>query len=760
MDGETSTEDRAEHLFEGRSELVRALGLVRAKAARTFPGGAYEAWLRAGRELADAASPAVASSYLRHSPDCAALLGPLSALALARAMAPLAALAGGEAAAALARAAPKAARRLDASAFAEWLGVMRHVAALAPESLASMLGPIETLLAETDPRGLEAWAIEGIRAASGDPVRRRAFLSLRDPAAAAALARAGSDTTLSTLERRLRAYVIALWGAAPVIRKAEATSPDRPGRASFDRGLVSMPESFRGYSGEAGKAVFQAASAHIAAHLAFGGGKFPLGSLKPVQVALVSIVEDARVESLAMEAFPGLRRLWGPFHIADTAGAVTSPALMGRLSRALFEPSYDDPHDWVRKGREMFAAESANRCDPTASRRIGMLLGNDLGQMRLQFNARTYAPEPVYRDDNLGLWDFGDASPGVEAESIVESARFEQREDSDGQPNRKRESRESDPAEAIGRATSAVLEPEAGVPVARYPEWDHLIAQERPDWTTVLEYEPIPGRASVIDGLLERDGTLVRRVDALVRAAKVSRPSWRKRQAEGEQLDLDAAVSAVIDRRLGLTPDSRVYRRQERRTRDLSVLLLLDVSQSTNDIVPRVIRPVLEIEREAAALLAHAMARIGDQFAIRAFCSDRRSDVRYYRIKDFERTYDDGAKRLLAGLTGRFSTRIGAALRHAGSEHAGRRSYRRLLLVITDGEPSDLDVADRKYLVEDARRAVHGLAHAGIDVFCVGLDAGGDKYLTRIFDRRNVLRIDRIEKLPERLSMLYLRLTA
>ena len=119
-----------------------------------------------------------------------------------------------------------------------------------------------------------------------------------------------------------------------------------------------------------------------------------------------------------------------------------------------------------------------------------------------------------------------------------------------------------------------------------------------------------------------------------------------------------------------------------------------------------------------------------------------------------------GAQSYLAGLTGGLSTRIGAAMRHAGADLRTRLTHRRLLLVVTDGEPSDVDVTDRKYLVEDARKAVISLGNDGIDVFCVGLDSGGDSYLTRIFGRRNVVQIDRVERLPERLPMLYLRLTA
>jgi nitric oxide reductase activation protein len=158
--------------------------------------------------------------------------------------------------------------------------------------------------------------------------------------------------------------------------------------------------------------------------------------------------------------------------------------------------------------------------------------------------------------------------------------------------------------------------------------------------------------------------------------------------------------------------------------------------------------------------MGEAMMGLGDPFAIRAFCSNARQEVRYYHIKDFEAPYCQRSKSRLAGLRGGLSTRIGAALRHAGHELAQQQTFRRLLLIVTDGEPSDTDVSDRRYLVEDARKAVQSLAHEGIDVLCVGLDSGGDSYLTRIFGRRNVVQIDNVAALPEKLPMLYLRLTA
>jgi nitric oxide reductase NorD protein len=168
---------------------------------------------------------------------------------------------------------------------------------------------------------------------------------------------------------------------------------------------------------------------------------------------------------------------------------------------------------------------------------------------------------------------------------------------------------------------------------------------------------------------------------------------------------------------------------------------------------------VLTVERAATALLSGAMAGLGDPFAVHAFCSNGREEVRYYRVKDFGEAYSDRVRSRLAGLRGQLSTRLGAALRHAGTEVQARQTHRRLVLLVTDGEPSDIDVADKRYLVEDARKAVHDLSQKGIDVYCVGLDGGGESYLQRIFGRRNFMMINRVESLPEKLPLLYLRLT-
>ncbi len=735
-------------------------------AAQSFPEPYTAPWLRACRRIRGAGyGEAIVQAFERAAPACALKVGPEAALKLTETVSAVAIKAGRLAAETLCQVAPVAVDRLaaDHQRFRSWLSLMERFAVLAPESSVLVLQRTDMLLSTL--RGvaaLEAWLLAGVRTSGDDADKRLAFFSMESVDAERWLQREAGEVVFADQERRMKAYLAALFGVRVPVREPASNAPEASRRrAGFAPGLIRMPPTFPGFRGAQAEAIFRAALAHIGAHYRFGGPPIAVGKLKPVQLALVGIVEDARVEHLAMEEMPGLARLWLPFHIAQATGATNAPSLFARLARSLIDPHFHDPNAWVAKGQAMFFDNRARWGDPSLSRHMGNLLGNDLGQMRVQFNAKTYVVEPPYRDDGLGLWAPPEDEPPAEedqAEVILDSVRLQQTEDPEDVPDRERE--ETEHQEEANRASAATLDADQGVPVARYPEYDHLTGRERAEWTTVLEYLPPPGDAGGVGQILARRATQVAQLTALIRQAKVSRAQRQRRQAEGETLDLDAAIEATIDHRAGLTPDPGVYQTMARRHRDLSVLVLMDISQSTADRVIGSTQTVLETEREATVLLAHAMDQLGDPFAVAAFASNQRDDVRYIRVKDFCQPFDGAAQAALMGLKAGYSTRLGAALRHAGADLALQQTHRRLVLVITDGEPSDRDCPDPAYLVADARRAVQSLAHRGIDVFCVGLDGTGESYLHPIFGRRNVVQIDRIDRLPERLPMLYLRLTS
>ncbi|MEQ8346006.1 MAG: VWA domain-containing protein [Sneathiellaceae bacterium] len=651
-----------------------------------------------------------------------------------------------------------------ARALGPWLDGLLDLATAGAEPLAAVLQRLEMLLGTLDGPGFRHWVESGLAVAAQDRAKLRAFFALEDPLARQLLQRSALGDPLGKLERSLQIYLHALTEQPVRIRALPPPTADAPAqRAAFSGRLALLPESFERDEGRAGGAVYFAAAAHIAAHMTFTPGRLEPGGLKPVQLALVSLVEDARVEHLAMRRMPGLRRLWAPFHTARPDGARTMPSLLARLARALFDFDHPDPEPWVQKGRAMLQARLARLDDPLLARELGNLLGHDLGQMRIPTIARHHVVEPLYRDDNSGLWNIPPPEDAPEVEAIaIDTVRLEREERPDG-------GREDEPdlSPEAGKVRPAAAPPdEDGMPVAAYPEWDYRARIERPGWAIVRDARAPPAPAEAVRRAEEAYPALTRRIEALVRGARVGQPFRRKRQPDGEQLDLDAAVEATIAFRAGERPDQRVYQKVARRPRDLSLLLLLDGSRSTAD---RAAGPggvtgggpaIVSLERDAALVLARAMARLDDPLAIRSFDSNGREKVRIRRLKDFDEPFDRRAAARIAGLQPGLSTRLGAAIRHAGTELARRRSWRRLLVVVTDGEPSDIDQPDGRYLAEDARRAVHSLRGAGIDVFALGLDTGVTRAGREIFGRQHFLPIRDVADLPERLAMLYFRLLA
>ncbi|MEM9105520.1 MAG: VWA domain-containing protein [Pseudomonadota bacterium] len=723
-----------------------------------FPEDQVAPFLRACRKLDDAGyGKQVSFAYRSAARACAKLVGASAAIDLADTVSVVTIKCGRDCAQSFCNAAPTTATLAKSSQlFLSWINLIQRMATLAPESVPLVLARNETILSEVGVSGLESWVLSGLRSAGSDRERRKAFFSLDDPEAVRLLQQEAGETVFSVIAGCMKGYMTALFGVSvPFVEAAAHLPPERRRRSSFNAGYLQLPATYPGYRGQQAEDVFRAAVAHAGAHYRFSSQRFPLGELRPVQVAVVSLIEDARVEALAIREFPGLMRLWLPFHIAQSSGSLTAPSLFARLSRALIDPDFSEIDGWVRKGRDLFNAHRDQLDDPAISRHIGNLLGNDLGQMRVQFNAKTYVVEPPYRDDNAGLWDFGADSQASDIELAADTYRLNTVEDD--RPDSK--THEGQPEDAVGRA--APLDEAAAEPfrhLANYPEYDYALSRERQDWTRVFEYELTIGDPSLADQVLVRRQDDANRIASLVRAMRVSRARRLKRQAEGDALDLDACIEAAINLRMGGLPDPSVYQLMQRRDRDLAVHLLLDASQSTADLVSDSSASVFDIEREATVMLSAAMSEMNDPFAVSAFATNGREDVRIYPVKPFDSPFDDQAKSRLFGLKPGLSTRLGTVLRHGAHELERTVSYRRLLMVVTDGEPSDIDCVDKRYLAEDARRAVQSISSKGINVFCIALGNADETALEHIFGRQNTLKITKISQLPQRLPLIYLRL--
>lgn len=558
-----------------------------------------------------------------------------------------------------------------------------------------------------------------------------------------------------------RRFVRALWDievSTPALAAApNAASHERP---RFLESRIWLPASLPPGAPGSFANYLLAAAAHASAHLRFGAERFRVAGLKPVQVAIVSLLEDARVERLASEQYPGLMRLWAPFHEACVTRERSCVALLTRLARSLHGGASDED-SWVTTARQLFFADTDHWRDPAFARELGGRLGNDLGQMRIRFDARAYLPEPAYRDDHFGLWQLEpESAPNAGLELEAAQARVsEVPGDRQGALTRSSPQGVRESVVREQRAGAALQNTGAAQAPLRYPEWDYVIARERPGFCTLQDKPAVAGNEQRLSAALAPYASLQRRLErAAARLASEQRVQQRA-LASGNRLDLRAAIAALVPHAGVARSAPRVYRRIRVQREPPALLVLIDSSESLNALAPGASSSALELARNASALLGSTLNALGRDWAMHAFCSNGRHDVSYFRLKDFDEPYDAHARARLAGMHAELSTRLGTALRHAGRVLRARSARRKLLLVVSDGEPSDVDVHDREYLVCDARRATQDNRRLGVVSFCLGLDSKAERPVRFIFGARNFLVIDHLQQLPERLTQLSLRLT-
>jgi len=282
-----------------------------------------------------------------------------------------------------------------------------------------------------------------------------------------------------------------------------------------------------------------------------------------------------------------------------------------------------------------------------------------------------------------------------------------------------------------------------------YHEWDARAGAYLPDHVRVLESPADTGEPPAPDARTLRRIRAVRRQFEALRPARVVLPA----QPDGEELDLDAAVRARADLVAAGRGSDRLWRSARRQARDLSVSILLDASRSTESAVGA--RSVIEIEREALTALAWGLKAAGDSFAVNAFSSLRRDRVYIRRVKGFDEPMSAAVEARLAGLRPGFYTRLGAAIRHVSARLARRASTRRLILVVTDGKPNDLDHYEGRHGVEDTAMAVREARRAGHAVFGVTIDAKAKAVFARLFGRGGFAAISDPDRLTRALPEIY-----
>lgn len=286
------------------------------------------------------------------------------------------------------------------------------------------------------------------------------------------------------------------------------------------------------------------------------------------------------------------------------------------------------------------------------------------------------------------------------------------------------------------------------------PEWDYRQGALLPAHVRLQPMQARDAQPAPLPGHLVSPARRLR--DRF--AALVDSQRWQRGQSDGDEIDLDACIRYFGDRRTGVTPAPGLYCVRRPLDRDLACLLLADLSMSTDAWVSNSHR-VIDVVRDAALLFCEALTAMGDRFGVYGFSSVKRGHVRFHVVKDFAASYDANARGRIAALKPGYYTRMGAAVRQATRILAEQPANRRLLLLLSDGKPNDLDEYDSRYGIEDTRMAVVEARRIGITPFCVTIDRAGGAYLPHLFGQDGFLMISDPERLPERLPKLYAELS-
>ncbi|GAB1361910.1 hypothetical protein MASR1M32_11460 [Rhodobacter sp.] len=287
-----------------------------------------------------------------------------------------------------------------------------------------------------------------------------------------------------------------------------------------------------------------------------------------------------------------------------------------------------------------------------------------------------------------------------------------------------------------------------------YPEWDARGGVWLPDHCRVLAapVEPAPDWTGVSDEAARRRIRAVKRQFEALRPAKLIRHA----QPDGEELDLDATLRAITDLRATGRGSDRIWQQARPEKRDLAVSILLDVSRSTESAVTG--RPVIDIAREALTALAWGLDACGDRFAIQGFSSLKRDRVWIHDCKGFDDPMGPVIEARIHALRPGFYTRLGAAIRHAAHGLSQEAQSRRLLIVITDGKPNDLDHYEGRHGIEDSAMAVRQVRRAGHAVFGITIDRDAQSWFPRIFGQGGFQVIRDPDRLITALPEIYRQL--
>jgi len=284
-----------------------------------------------------------------------------------------------------------------------------------------------------------------------------------------------------------------------------------------------------------------------------------------------------------------------------------------------------------------------------------------------------------------------------------------------------------------------------------YDEWDFRRRSYRKNWCALTEHEVGAVYDDFVSITLEKYHHLVSDIRRHFEALRGENKSLRA-QTFGDEIDLDAVITARCDMLTGVEMSDRLYSLVKKQERNLAVMFMIDLSGSTKGWIN-------DAERESLLLLCQALEILGDQYAIFGFSGMTRNRCEVFKIKAFHEKYNREIAARISGLRPQDYTRMGVVIRHLSSILNAVEAKTRVLITLSDGKPDDYDGYRGEYGIEDTRQALFEARHAGIHPFCITIDKDAVEYLPHLYGPASYVVVDEVRKLPLKVADIYRKLT-
>jgi nitric oxide reductase NorD protein len=641
-----------------------------------------------------------------------------------------------------------------------------HWAGIAAQTYAEIGYLIATLapkaLAQLDAKDFEAWALSGLDAYDKEGLRP-AMERLRDLDGFVAIRAGRHAASFAEVEQRLARFVQGLSGRALAVKAGTYPWTDTetiflPARLAQ---FVAAEDNRRFYMGLAVQLWAQTRYGTFNVDLDAALARWHEPHGREQALTWLAILETVRLEACVARDLPGLGAL-----LADLRG--DWPAELVEALPALQAPGADVGVTlaWLERfmaaGTVPPAPTFCGRLDPTAAGRVRAeriardteTLRKAIGALKGAAGRKPAAPNEFSAALNS---ETGELEVRVDGEAVTLPP------DAQAAAQSLAQDLGQVPPEALTPAGEGAWTPTdkpSGGPELkndrdadfRYDEWDYHRNAYRRNWCHVYEMPVPPGDGGFVADTKRRYAPLIHQLKRKFEAVR-GEDRILGRQPEGEEIDLDALVEAVNDRRSGAEPSPRLFSRRVRNERSLAAMFMVDMSGSTKGWIN-------DAEREALVMLCEALEKLGDRYAIYGFSGWTRTRCDIYRIKSFADRYDDAVRARIDAIEAKDYTRMGVAIRHLSKLLAQQAARHKLLVTLSDGRPDDFgDEYRGTYGIEDTRRALQEARRQGIRSYCITIDRQGADYLKHMYGPASYTVLDEARKLPLKVADIYRKLT-